>query len=238
MQEPFPLRCALARLTIVRHAESVANALYARAEQTGATGPVLDCADADVPLSEPGVRQARATGRWLAALGPGDAPDLVLCSPCLRATRTWDLMAAQVGDPDRMPPSALTDERLRDREAGVFELMPPTAVRARSPEEADRRRRVGEWHYRPPGGESPADVALRVRDLLTELGDAAPGRRVLVVAHDVVVIAARHVLAGIGGPAPERVPVPNASVSRWDREGTGLRLVAFGATGHLEDLPG
>lgn len=74
-----------------------------------------------------------------------------------------------------------------------------------------------------------------VRDLLTELGAAAPGGRVLVVAHDGVVVALRHVLAGIGAPPPgPHVAVPNASVSRWSAgDGRCPRLVEFGGTSHL-----
>ncbi|MFI6086050.1 histidine phosphatase family protein [Streptomyces sp. NPDC051217] len=69
----------------------------------------------------------------------------------------------------------LVDERLRDWEMGVFELHPPAALHARSPEEAARRELLGEWCYRPPGGEAFTDVALRVGQFVSDLGRAAPG---------------------------------------------------------------
>ncbi|MFE9677192.1 histidine phosphatase family protein [Streptomyces sp. NPDC006259] len=60
--------------------------------------------------------------------------------------------------------------------------------------------------YRPPGGEAFTDVAVRVGQFVTDLGRAAPQRRVLIAAHDAVVIDLRYVLAGIGASAPEQLP--------------------------------
>ncbi|GHF55798.1 phosphoglycerate mutase [Streptomyces mashuensis] len=234
---PVPLRCGLARLTVVRHGESTANVRFAEAERTGSTalppdGP--EGSDARVPLSELGRAQARVVGRWLAGLGPADRPQRVLCSPYVRALQTWEFMAAEVRATEVYePPPALVDERLRDREMGTLELYSPLAVREHAPAEAARRERVGEWFYRPPGGESLADVTVRVRDLLTELHVAAAGQRVLVVAHDAVVVTVGHALAGLGSPVPPGRPVPNASLSRWDGDGGVLRPVAFGDTGHF-----
>jgi 2,3-bisphosphoglycerate-dependent phosphoglycerate mutase len=203
--------------------------------------------DAEVTLSPEGVREAEALGRWLAGLAPEERPGLVAVSPYIRARQTWDAMAAVARAAGCPTPEALVDERIRDREMGVLELLPPPAVLARVPEEAARRQRLGEWFYRPPGGESLADVTLRVRDFLEELGAGAAGEHALVVAHDGVVVAVRRALAGIGGvneggggaPVPDVAAVPNASVSRWDaveEYGTSvgrLRLVRFGDVAHL-----
>jgi broad specificity phosphatase PhoE len=240
-----PYGCGLARLTVVRHGQSTANEVFARAARTGdpdlAVGEAGEAIDARVPLSARGVRQAEALGRWLAGLGARERPDVVVCSPYARAVRTWEVMAAvaavagAAGVAGVSYGPALVDERLRDREMGALELMTPVAVRAYAPAQADRRERVGEWFYRPPGGESLADVTLRVRDFLTELGRGAAGRRVLLVAHDAVVPAVGRVLAGIGGALPAILPsqVPNASVSSWESEGAGLRPVVIGSTEHL-----
>lgn len=233
-----PFGCGLAQLIAVRHGESTANAVFARAVATGdAELSVSEGVDAQVRLSALGERQAAALGQWLAALPAGEQPELVVCSPYVRAVRTWQVMRAEAGAAGASYGPALVDERLRDREMGVLELMTPPAVRAYAAVEADRRERVGEWYYRPPGGESSADVVLRIRDFLTELGAGAAGRRVLVVAHDVVVLAVQRVLAGIGGARPEgaEAAVPNGSVSSWVRDGGGggLRPEVFGGTAHL-----
>ncbi|UGQ12182.1 histidine phosphatase family protein [Yinghuangia sp. ASG 101] len=224
---------ALGGLTAVRHGQSTANAAFEEAARTGATGLPVAGADADVPLSGPGRAQASALGVWLAASAPERRPEVVVCSPYLRARETWSIMAATAAERGRRPPPVLVDGRLRDREMGVFELHPPAAIARRAPGEAERRARSGAWAYRPPGGESLADVALRVGDFLDRLDRAAPGRQVLVVAHDSVVVALRYVIAGIGAPVPDGVAVPNASVSHWAGDGRRLRLVTWADTRHL-----
>lgn len=223
---------ALGRLWVVRHGQSVVNAAFAEAERSGAAGVPVAGRDVDVPLSELGRAQAGAMGGWLAGvMAEGGGPDLVVCSPYARARETWEVMAAR---PRVTSPPLLIDERLRDREMGIFELHPPAALRARAPEEAARRELLGEWAYRPPGGETMSDVASRVRDVLTELDQVAPGRRVLLIAHEAIAVAVRCVLTGLGAPAPETLPpVPNASVSQWDGGGGRLRPVRWGDTGHL-----
>ncbi|WP_060884381.1 histidine phosphatase family protein, partial [Streptomyces caniscabiei] len=179
---------------MVRHGQSTANVAYEEAERTGSTVP-LPGRGADVPLSDLGRAQAGALGGWLAGSAGPAGPDLVVCSPYVRARQTWEVMA---GHPGVVPPPLLVDERLRDREMGIFEMHPPAALRARAPEEAARRARVGEWFYRPPGGEALADVVLRVRDFVGELDRVAPGRRVLLIAHDAIAVAVRLVCAGLG----------------------------------------
>ncbi|WP_037916136.1 histidine phosphatase family protein [Actinacidiphila yeochonensis] len=233
----MPFRCALGRLTLIRHGQSTANVLFARAERENDPDlTVPEGIDIRVGLSPFGVRQAAATGEWLAGLEPSDRPQIVVCSPYVRARRTWEVLAEAARGEWAACPEPLVDERLRDRETGVIELMTPPAVRAYAPREAERRDLVGDWYYRPPGGESLADVTVRVRDLLRELGEGASGRHVALVAHDAVVMAVDQVLAGVGAPPPDLVPVPNASVTRWDGDGTTMRLVARGDVGHLRGI--
>ncbi|MFE7837907.1 histidine phosphatase family protein [Streptomyces sp. NPDC057474] len=240
--EGLALPYTLASLWAIRHGQSTANVAYAEAERTGSAVP-LPGRGAEVPLSELGRGQAGALGDWLAGIargGDGEAgdsarsgPDLVVCSPYVRARQTWELMA---GHPRVVPPPLLVDERLRDREMGIFEMHPPGAQRARAPAETARRALVGDWFYRPPGGEALTDVVLRVRDFVTELDRAAPGRRVLLVAHDAIAVAVRLVCAGLGATSPGRLPpVPNASVSQWETDDEGrLRLARWGDTAHLD----
>ena len=229
----LPPYLPLAELSVVRHGESVSNVVFREAARAGRPDESLAYRDARVPLTAWGREQSAALGRWWARAPRERWPDLVVCSPYARARETWAVAAEAWPD----APEPLVDERLRDREMGVFELMTPLAIEARAPEEAQRRAAVGEWRYRPPGGESLADVTLRVRDFLGELASAAPGRRVLLVAHDAVVVALGLAVAGLGATPPSQpAPVPNASVTRWARDGTRLRPVVFGDTAHLAEL--
>lgn len=226
--------CALGALWAVRHGESTANVAFAEAERSGRRARPVPGRDRDVPLSGAGAAQAGALGRWLAGQRPGNGPELVVCSPYVRARQTWRAMAGSAAGTYGASLPVVFDERLRDRETGVHELWPPAVLRERAPREAERRATAGEWWYRPPGGEALTDVAVRVGQFVTDLSAAAPGRRVLLVAHDAVIVALRHVLAGIGAEAPDRVPpVANASVSHWRGDGRRLRPVRWADTAHL-----
>jgi broad specificity phosphatase PhoE len=86
------------------------------------------------------------------------------------------------------------DERLRDRELGILDRLTSRGVVARYPEEARRRRYLGKMYYRPPGGESWADMALRLRSFLADLDRAPEGGCGLVVCHDAVILVLRYVL--------------------------------------------
>jgi len=212
-----------AELIAVRHGESTANAAFAAADAAGRLEAGITGRDADVPLSPRGYAQAAALGPWIAAR----MPDAVLCSPYRRAVQTADAALAALD----VPPPYRLDERLRDREPGVLELLTAAAVRVRYPAELERRRRVGELYYRPPGGESLADVALRVRGVLRDLAGDHPGERVLLVAHDAVVLMLRYVIDGLTEDELYRVGmVRNGSVARWVRHDGVLRLAEYDVT--------
>ncbi|MBD8044481.1 histidine phosphatase family protein [Arthrobacter sp. Sa2BUA2] len=175
-------------LILIRHGESAGNVAATHAQLTGAEVIDVDLRDPDVPLSEAGVQQAQALGKWLAGLPPEERPESVWCSPYLRARQTADLAGLA---PYRV------DERLRDRELGILDLLTSAGVAARYPLEAQRKQWLGKFAYRPPGGESWADVALRLRSLLRDLDDADDGRRVAVICHDAVILLLRYVCEGL-----------------------------------------
>jgi broad specificity phosphatase PhoE len=199
---------------LLRHGESTGNVAREVAEAAGAD--VIDIAerDADVPLTALGRDQAEAVGELLAA----HPPDVVVTSTYRRARDTARL-AAPAGV------AIVPDERLRDRELGVLDLLTSRGVRERWPDEARRKQRFGRFYYRPPGGESWADVVLRVRPLLAELSAERPGARVLLSAHEMTVFALRYLLEGLPEPdlmrAAAATAVPNGSLTTWERDRDG-----------------
>ncbi|WP_377269461.1 histidine phosphatase family protein [Peterkaempfera sp. SMS 1(5)a] len=223
-----------AALLAVRHGESTANAVFEEAEAAGATDVPITSRDADIPLTARGREQCRALARRLALAPPEEQPQSIWCSPYDRARQSAEpLLAALGGDlPLRI------DERLRDRELGVLEMLPAAGIEARHPAEAARRRRLGELYYRPPGGESCADVALRLRSLLADLAEREAGRRVLVVCHDAVVLMLRYVLEDLDEPGMLAAHaadgrVRNASLSEWRLHGGRLHRTLWNDTTHL-----
>lgn len=177
------------RLVLVRHGESEGNVAATSAERSGASLVGIATRDADTPLSARGEDQARALGDHLAGLPPEDAPEVVWCSPYVRARRTAALALGSAG----LDLPTVVDERLRDRELGVLDGLTSHGVAERFPDEAARRDHLGKMYYRPPGGESWADVALRLRSVVGDLVRAEPDRRVLVVCHDAVIWLLRYV---------------------------------------------
>jgi 2,3-bisphosphoglycerate-dependent phosphoglycerate mutase len=175
-------------LWLLRHGQSLGNVV--RDAAAGQEVETLDIVerDMDVPLSELGRQQATAFGTWLA--GQPEQPDVVLSSPYVRAVETADLLvkAAGLGLPVHL------DERLRERELGILDLLTRRGVEARYPDEARRKERLGKFYHRPPGGESWVDVALRIRSLRDSLGREHLDKRVLMVCHEVVVVIWRYLI--------------------------------------------
>jgi broad specificity phosphatase PhoE len=184
-----------------------------------------------VPLSETGREQAEAVGRWLADRKPGDRPEIAVVSPYLRARQTAELALAGTGIP------AVVDERLRDRELGVLDLLTGRGVEARLPGEAARRKRLGKFYYRPPGGESWADVLLRLRALLRELRQDHPGGRVLLFGHEATVLLVRYLAEQLSEEELMTVArsnaIANTSISSWRRVGDEFEAEQFNTVEHL-----
>lgn len=178
------------RLWLVRHGQSRGNVARDAADETGADEIGIEQRDVDVPLSALGEKQAEAAGRWFAALPGDERPEIILSSPYVRAKRTAEIICKQgaLG-----PARTLIDERLREREFGIFDRLTTAGIRHRFPEEAAHRRRLGKFYHRPPGGESWADVILRLRSMLNTINLQYSDRRVLVVCHQVVVLCFRYI---------------------------------------------
>jgi broad specificity phosphatase PhoE len=180
-------------LLLIRHGESAANVAATAAEANGAEIIDMPIRDADVPLTMVGADQAEAIALRLSALPVEEYPRSVWVSPYLRAGETASIALAGRPAGTRIR----QDERLRDRELGILDLLTTHGVEQRMPTEAARRRRLGKFYYRPPGGESWADVALRIRSFLEVLDTDDCDPHALVVAHDAVVLLFRVVCEGL-----------------------------------------
>jgi broad specificity phosphatase PhoE len=180
-------------LWIVRHGQSAGNVARDAADAAGLGSIDIDMRDVDVPLSELGHRQADALGRWFASLPEAERPEVVLVSPYTRARQTAKAIcqAGGVTDAARQP---IVDERLREREFGLWDRLTTAGVREKYPDQAEQRTLLGKFYHRPPGGESWADVILRLRSALDTVSLHHADRRVLIVCHQVVVLCLRYIL--------------------------------------------
>jgi len=223
-------------LWLLRHGQSEGNVVRDAAQ--GTDEEMLDIADRDmdVALSALGRTQALSFGRWLGRQTATEQPDVILSSPYRRAVET----AATVLEGAGLDLPVFRDERLRERELGILDLLTGRGVRARFPTEAERRRRLGKFYYRPPGGESWVDVALRLRSLRDSLGREHSGRRVLLVTHEVVIVIVRYLIEDLDEEETLRLnraePLANCSLTtyRTDAEGR-TNLERYGWSVPLEE---
>ena len=81
----------VAELLLIRHGQSTSNVAFPRADADGLLESGLTGRDADVELTELGVRQAERIGRWLRTRD--QLPEVVITSPYLRAKETWRIAA-------------------------------------------------------------------------------------------------------------------------------------------------
>jgi broad specificity phosphatase PhoE len=148
-----------------------------------------------------------------------------LSSPYARASET---AKRAVGETSL---EVVLDERLRERDLGLFDGMTGQGIREEHADEAERRRRVGKFYYQPPSGESWADVVLRVRSLLVDLRHGFDGARVWMFTHQAVIMSFRYVLEGLTEAElleiDKTATIPNASMTTYRRGGDGLELDQF-----------
>jgi broad specificity phosphatase PhoE len=152
----------MARLILIRHGESLANA-----ERRFTHGP-------HEPLSRRGREEASARGRSVAARFD---PVALYASPFVRALETARLIGAVLG----LEPIVV--DALREQDFGALRGQGSDAVRSDPTWQTDR------WRYRPGGGETLEEVFHRVGPAFDEIADRHLGQQVVVVSHGGVMAA-------------------------------------------------
>lgn len=145
---------------LIRHAESEWNAAGRWQGQ------------ADPMLSPRGREQAVALAMRIAA----ERFDLLVASDLHRARETAEVLGRALGLPVRF------EVRLRERNVGSWAGLTSAEIAARWPDDLARVQRRDRL-FRPGGGESMHDVAVRARAFLRELADEVDLARVAIVAH-------------------------------------------------------
>jgi broad specificity phosphatase PhoE len=215
------------RLWLVRHGQSQGNVARDAAHEAGASVIDLDLRDVDVPLSDLGHSQAGAAGRWFAGLPESDKPEVLLSSPYIRAKQTAEAICAAGGLAGGAKPTIL-DERLREREFGVFDGLTTKGIAEVYPTEAQHRAKIGKFYHRPPGGESWADVILRLRSALNTINLQYANKTVLIVCHQGVVLCIRYILEELSESdilaIDKQADILNCGICAFDFEPNHLSL--------------
>jgi broad specificity phosphatase PhoE len=222
-------------LWLLRHGQSQGNVIRAAAAHDAEALDIPD-RDMDVPLSDLGLRQAEAFGRWLGAQPVGSRPEVIVSSPYRRAVQTAETMRAAA----QLNLTVAKDERLRERDLGMMDLLTTKGFAARFPDEAAHRLRIGKFYYRPPGGESWVDVSLRCRSIRDSIAREQAGRRVLLVTHEVVIIIFRYLLEDLDEQGALALStdaaIANCSLTAYSRRESGdLERVVVEWTAPLDE---
>jgi probable phosphoglycerate mutase len=204
----------------------------------------IDVRDVDVPLSELGIEQAAALGRWFASMPTTDRPDVILSSPYLRARSTAEAVYAAVNSEFQIA-EIVNDERLREREFGILDRLTRYGIQQRHPDLAAARQLIGKFYFRPPAGESWCDVILRLRSILDTISLHYANKRVLIVSHQVVVLCFRYLIEKLDEAAILKIDaeadVANCSVTEYalqqnDNDDANLKLQRYNFVAPLEEV--
>jgi broad specificity phosphatase PhoE len=215
-------------LWVVRHGQSAGNVARDHAEANGFE--MIDIAERemDVPLSSLGRQQARALGHWFGEMQAQRRPEVVICSPYVRARETTRLLMEAAGLDTRRVRLRM-DERLREKEFGVLDRFTVHGIKQKFPELAAQRAHVGKFYFRPPGGESWCDVILRLRSVLEMVSREHCGQRVLIVAHQVIVNCMRYLLENLDEheilALDRKGDVPNCGVTSFEHDPLSDQMV-------------
>jgi probable phosphoglycerate mutase len=175
-------------LWLIRHGETEWSA---SGQHTGRT---------DIPLTDAGIRQAQALGRYLA----GRAFALVLTSPLSRAADTCGL--AGYGD------VAQPSDDLLEWDYGQAEGRTTAEM---------RRERPGwsVWNGGPPGGETVEQVGDRADRVIARAVEASGDAALFAHAHVLRILAARWLGLPPGDGQLFILGPASVSVLGWEREG-------------------
>ncbi len=177
----------------------------------------------DVPLSEEGLAQARATARYIAARWPLTA---VYSSPLSRAMETARAIAGAQG----LQVQPL--DGLMDLSFGEWEGLTIEEVKTRYPD-LWRAWREAPHTVRFPGGESLDDVRERCMEALRGVVDRHPGETVAVVAHRVVNQVMLCAVLGLGNDHFWHVVQDTCAVNRIEWNGKFYSVALMNDTSHL-----
>ena len=195
-------------LTLVRHGRTRANA-----------GGLLQ-GHVDNELDEVGHDQASVLGPALARVAPVDR---IIASPLLRAQQTAAAIAGHVGL------AVETDRRWIELDYGDYDGQPMSSI----PPEVWARWR-SDPDFRPPRGESMAELETRVHGALVDLAANDTGMHVVVVSHVSPIKAAVAWALGVDIGVSWRTALDRASMSTIRLHSERAALVTFNVTVHPE----
>jgi broad specificity phosphatase PhoE len=197
-------------LTLVRHGRTVANASNLL---QGHVNHELDAV---------GREQAAGLAPALLRVAPVTR---IVASPLLRAQQTAQAIADGIGSQE-----IEVDPRWIELDYGDYDGRPLADVPAATWEEWR-----SDVNFRPPGGESMAELDQRVREALVDLCETSHGGHIVVVSHVSPIKAAVAWALGVDISVSWRTALDRASMSTIRLDARRPALKTFNVTVHTVD---
>ncbi len=208
-------------LFLVRHGESEGNLVHKKFRETKNesffTDEFLGLHESQYALTKRGVRQAKEAGVWFKKNGFLNF-NRTIVSNNVRAMQTAAYLNLN-------NPLWMIDHNLRERDEGLFNVITPSK---RDTGYADQQLfwNIQPFLFRPPQGESIADVCLRIKVILDTLSRECDGQDVIIVCHGHVMRAFRIVLEKFSLQKSNEyihnkktwTSVPNCSIIQYTRQ--------------------
>ena len=193
-------------LTLVRHGQTAANA------QNLLQGHI------NHPLDEVGLAQVSLLGGALQKISPVSR---VVASPLLRAQQTAQAISQGLSQQIEVE----TDPRWIELNYGDFDGQPVSSV---SPEQWATWRT--DEHFRPPQGETLAELSVRVHDAIDALLADSVSAHIVVVSHVSPIKAAVAWALGVGVEVSWRTALDRASMTTVRLDAKHPALKTFNVT--------
>lgn len=158
----------------------------------------------DRPLVKEGREQA---AKWAESLADGDF-DMIVTSDLKRAKET----AAIINEKLNLPISH--DVRLNEQDWGEWSGM--TRGEIKDLGKLYRQQERKGLDFRPAKGESRNEVLMRACDSLMDLSEEHPGKSILIVAHEGIVLILAYALSGLDYMPDDPNPVIPYRLHRYD----------------------
>lgn len=183
------------------------------------------CGHSETDLTTLGEEQARALGRRLAQVEIGAC----YTSDYSRAIRTAALALGERG----ITPAV--DQDLRELHYGEWELERESEIRRRYPEQ-HKLMRDEDPAWRPPGGETVAEVRARTEAAYRRIVQSHAGKNVLIVSHGTAINCLLSAVLAMPETHVFRVDVQNCGLSELEVRGGRSYVVRLNETAHLAEI--
>lgn len=201
------------QLILIRHSESVWN-LEGKFQ-----------GHRDSPLTKTGIAQARAVAQRLSSVSFA----ALYSSDLGRAHNTSKIIAESCSC------HTIVDERLRERNLGIFEGLSREELQSVYPDEYRSYKNAGP-DYVIPNGESARQRFARIVQCLEELAEKHYGETIVVVSHGGVLESLFRHAVGIPLEAERNFKLLNCSINIFFWESGRWSLRTWGDVAHLESL--